>query len=103
MSRGQDATAPSIVDGREMPPMVEVIDYPEKPTIGEFISICQRIRNILSSGRAVALVLKTNDPTYEWSEESIGHLISDIPGLDGCKDTIFWQSKLPLSKRKRKA
>lgn len=96
MSRGQDATAPSYVNGKEMPPMVEVMDYLEKPSTEEFISMCKRIRDVLSSGRAVALVPKTVDPEYKWSEEAIGHLISNIPGPDGCNEKIFWQSKTDL-------
>lgn len=93
MSRGQDATAPSYVDGKEMPPVVEVMDYLEKPTTEEFISLCRRIRSVLSSGRAVALVSKSAGPEYEWSEEAIGHLISNIPGVDGCNEEITWQGK----------
>lgn len=93
MSKGQDATAPSYVNGKEMPPMVEVMEYPEKPSTSEFITMCKKIRSVLSSGRAVALVPTSPGPEYEWSEEAIGHLISNIPGEDGCNEKIFWQSK----------
>ena len=93
MSKGQDATAPSYVNGKEMPPMVEVMEYPEKPSTSEFITMCKKIRSVLSSGRAVALVPTSPGPEYEWGEEAIGHLISNIPGEDGCNEKIFWQSK----------
>lgn len=96
MSKGHDATAPSYVNGKEIPPMVEVMDYPEKPSTAEFIFMCRRIRSVLSSGRAVALVPKTMGPTYEWSEEAIGHLITNIPGEDGCNESMVWQSELNM-------
>ena len=37
MSKGRDATAPSYVNGKMIPPVVEVIDFPDKATDDEII------------------------------------------------------------------
>ena len=91
MSKVCDATAPSYVNGKKVPPIVEVIDFPSKATGEEIISICKRVRSVISSGRAVALVPESQDPLYQWSPEIVAQLVSNIPELDGCKHLLNWQ------------
>ena len=93
MSKGLDATAPSYVNGKKLPPIVEVIDFPDKATDSQIIDICKQIRAVISSGRAVALVPESQDPLYEWSSETLAHLVSNTSDISACKRIFYWQCK----------
>ena len=93
MSKGRDATAPSYVNGKKVPPIVEVIDFPDKVTGNQIIDICKQIRAVISSGRAVALVPESQDPLYEWSSETLAHLASNTSYIAICKHIFNWQCK----------
>ena len=93
MSKGQDATAPSYIDGKFVPPMVEVIDLPDNITSTDLTPMCKRIREVVSSGRAVALVPSSNDPRFQWTEECINQLATGLAKGDGNNTLLTWQSK----------
>ena len=91
MSKGRDATAPSYVNGKMIPPVVEFIDFPDKATDDEIIPICKQIRAVIASGRAVALVPKSQDPLYKWSPKTLAHLVSNTSDISECKIILNWQ------------
>ena len=93
MSKGRDATAPSYVNGKKLPPIVEVIDFPDKATDSQIIDICKQIRAVIASGRAVALVPESQDPLYEWSSETLAHLVSNTSDISVCNRIFYWQCK----------
>lgn len=98
MSTGQDATAPSYVDGKEVPPMVEVIHIPSNDIKStDLIPMCERIRKVVSSGRSVALVPPSNEPMFEWTEECISQLAAGLAKGDGNNTLLVWQSKWKTS------
>ena len=96
MSKGQDATASSHVNGKEIPPMIEVMEFSNDPSSEDLSVAVKRIRQILSSRRAVALSPKSHDPRYTWSEKTISYLISNFPGHDGWGQVISWQSQYTI-------
>ena len=91
LSKGQDATAPSYVNGKELPPVVEVIDFPDRLTGEQIIDICKQIRAIIASGRAVALVPSSQDPLYEWDPKTLAHLVASTSEISTCKIILNWQ------------
>ena len=73
--------------------MVEVIDLPDEETCGDLTLICDRIREVVSSGRAVALVPSSNDPKFEWTEKCINRLAVGLAKGRGNNILLNWQSE----------
>ncbi|KAI0083681.1 hypothetical protein BDY19DRAFT_998365 [Irpex rosettiformis] len=90
MSTGQDATASSNIDGEEIPPIVQVLEYPTHTSLQEKMRLSEIIHGVLASGRAVALVPATANSEIEWNAENIGYLLTGIPG--DCSTVVNWQS-----------
>ena len=90
MSEGQDATATSTIEDQVIPPMVEVLDYPSRPSSKDLVRICNKIEEGLASGRAVALVPDSTQPDFEWTEESIARITC---GMKLAHITVTWQCK----------
>lgn len=76
--------------------MIEVMELPDHPSSEDLNVAVQRIRQVLSSGRAVALTPKSHEPSYRWDEETISYLVSNFPGRDGWGQVITWQSKYAI-------
>lgn len=91
MSKGQDATAPSIVDGRVIPPLVEVLEFSDNMSGKDLLEMSKKIRKIIASGRAVAIVPRHPGPLFEWDREVIAQLTSGLP--EECRMRVRWQSK----------
>ncbi|KAI0085722.1 hypothetical protein BDY19DRAFT_908924 [Irpex rosettiformis] len=90
MSTGQDATASSHVDGKEIPSIVQVFNFPSHASLREKMDLAEKIHGVLASGRAVALVPATSEPELEWNAENIGYLLTGTPG--DCSTVVNWQS-----------